>query len=72
MIHAYKCSISSDYEEKTVSLVSHFLLTRGRPALFSFTKAPRCLELLILAYNAIGRWGITVELSPECPLNRNN
>ena len=46
--------------------------TRGRPALFSFTKAPRCLKLLIPASNAIGRWGITVELSRECPLNRNN
>jgi len=46
--------------------------TRGRPALFSFTKAPRCLKLLVPASNAIGRWGITVELSPECPLNRNN
>ena len=39
---------------------------------FSFTKAPRCPKLLIPASNAIGRWGITVELSPECPLNRNN
>jgi len=39
---------------------------------FSFTKAPRCLKLLIPASNAIGRWGITVELSPEYPLNRNN
>ena len=46
--------------------------TRGRPALFPFTKAPLCLKLLIPASNAIGRWGITVELSPECPLNRNN
>ena len=39
---------------------------------FSFTKAPRCLKLLIPASNAIGRWGIAVELSPVCPLNRNN
>jgi len=39
---------------------------------FFFTKAPRCLKLLIPASNAIGRWGITVKLSPECPLNRNN
>jgi len=46
--------------------------TRCRPALFSFTKAPPCLKLLIPASNAIGRWGITVELSLECPLNRNN
>jgi hypothetical protein len=35
-------------------------------------KAPCCLKLLIPASNASGRWGITVELSPECPLNRNN
>jgi hypothetical protein len=46
--------------------------TRGRPTLFPFTKAPLCLKLLIPASNAIGRWGITVELSPEYPLNRNN
>jgi hypothetical protein len=39
---------------------------------FSFTKAPRCLKLLIPASNAIGMRGITAELSPECPLNRNN
>jgi len=38
----------------------------------SFTKAPSCLKLLIPASNAIGRWGITVELSLECPLNINN
>jgi len=29
MIHAYKCLFSSDCEEKTVSLVPHFLLTRA-------------------------------------------
>jgi hypothetical protein len=46
--------------------------TRGRPALFLFFYAPRCLKLLIPASNAIERWGITVELSPECPLNRNS
>ena len=38
-------------------------------ALFSFTNAPRCLKLMISVSNAIGRWGITVELSSECPLN---
>jgi len=70
MIHAYKCSISSDCEEKTVSLVSRFLLTHT--ALFPLQRPPHCLKLLIPASNAIGRWGITVELSPECPLNRNN
>ena len=63
MIHAYKCAISADCEEKTVSLVPRFLLTHAAVlALFSFTKAPRCLKLLIPASNAIGRWGITVEL----------
>jgi len=46
--------------------------TRSRPALFPFLKAPHCLKLLIPASNAIGRWGITVELSSECSLNRNN
>jgi hypothetical protein len=45
--------------------------TCGRTALFSFTKAPHCLELLIPASYAIRSWGITVELLPECPLNRN-
>ena len=39
---------------------------------FSFTKAPCCLKLLIPASNAIGRGGITVKLSPECPLHRNS
>jgi hypothetical protein len=39
---------------------------------FSFKKAPHCLKLLIPASNAIGRWRINVELSPECLLNRNN
>jgi len=46
--------------------------TRDRPALFPLQRHPRCLKLLIPASNAIGRWGITVELSSECPLNRNN
>jgi len=46
--------------------------TLVRLALFSLQKTPRCLKLLILASNAIGRWEITVELSPDCPLNRNN
>ena len=72
MIHAYKCAISSDCEEKTVSLVPRFLLTHAAVRTFSFTKAPRCVKLLIPAANAIGRWGITVELSLGCPLNRNN
>jgi hypothetical protein len=31
-----------------------------------------CLKLLIPASNVIERWGITVELLPESPLNRNN
>ena len=29
MIHAYKCAVSSDCEEKTVSLVPRFLLARA-------------------------------------------
>ena len=41
--------------------------TRGRPALFPLQRHPHCLKLLIPASNAIGRWGITVELSPQCP-----
>ena len=41
--------------------------TRGRPALFPLQRHPRCLKLLLPASNAIGRWGITVELSPEWP-----
>jgi len=72
MIHSYKCFFSSACEEKTVSLVPRFLLTHAAVLHFFFTKAPRCLKLLIPASNAIGRWGITVELSLECPLNRNN
>ena len=51
----------------------HAFFWHTRPSCtFSFTKAPRCLKLLIPASNAIGRWGITVEMSPQCPLNRNN
>jgi hypothetical protein len=38
---------------------------------FPFTKVPRCLRQLIPTPNAVGRW-ITLELSPEGPLNRNN
>ena len=71
MIHAYKCAISSDCEEKTHSFHAFFWHTRPSYT-FSFTKAPRCLKLLIPASNATGRWGITVELSPKCSLNRNN
>jgi len=40
MMHAYKCAISSDWEEKTVSLVPGFLMTRGRPVLFSLQRHP--------------------------------
>jgi len=51
----------------------HAFFWHTRPSrTFSFTKAPSCPKLLIPASNAIGRWGITVELSPECPVNRNN
>ena len=51
----------------------HAFFWHTRPSCtFSFTKTPSCPKLLIPASNAIGRWGITVELSPECPLNRNN
>ena len=39
---------------------------------FSFTKALRCLKLLIPASNSVGGWVGTVELSPECLMNRNN
>jgi hypothetical protein len=51
----------------------HAFFWHTRPSCtFSFTKATRCLKLLIAASNAIGRWGIAVELSPEFSLNRNN
>jgi hypothetical protein len=46
-----------------------------RPTLSSDTRgcpAPRCRKLLIPTPNAVGRWGITLKLSPEGPLNRNN
>ena len=53
--------------------LTRFTLSSDTPSCtFSFTKAPLCLKLLTPASNAIWRWGITVELSPECPLNRNN
>jgi len=59
--------------KKRLSHSFHAFFWHTRPSCtFSFTKAPLCLKLLIPASNAIGRWGITVELSPECPLNRNN
>jgi hypothetical protein len=58
---------------KTVPLVQHFLLAHADVLhFFPFTKAPRCLKLLIPAPNAVGRWGITLKLSPEGPLKRNN
>jgi hypothetical protein len=40
--------------------------------IFLYKGKSNFLKLLIPASNAIGRWGITVELSPECPLNKNN
>ena len=57
--------------EATVQFLSHCdqHVRCDVPALFPFTKAPRCLKLLIPAPSAIGRWGISAELSPECPLN---
>jgi hypothetical protein len=58
--------ISSDCEEKTVSLVPHFLLTHADVQHYSIYK------LLIPTPNAVGRWGITLKLSPEGPLKRNN
>ena len=59
--------------KKSLSHSLHAFFWHTRPSCtFSFRKAPRCLKLLIPASNAIGRWGITVELSLECPLNRNN
>ena len=59
--------------KKRLSHSFHAFFWYTRPSCtFSFTKAPCCLKLLIPASNAIGRWGITVELSQECPLNRNN
>ena len=72
MIHSYKCFFSSDGEEKTVSFVSQFLLTHAAVLHFFLYKGTPCLKLLITASNVIGRWGITVEFSLECPLNRNN
>jgi len=51
----------------------HAFFWQTRPSCtFSFRKAPSCLKLLIAASNANGRWGITAELSTECPLKRNN
>ena len=59
--------------KKRLSHSFHAFFWYTRPSCtFSFTKAPRCLKLLIAVSNAIGRWGITVELSSECLLNRNN
>jgi hypothetical protein len=50
---------------RTVSLVPpadvlHFFLYKGT----------RCLTLLMLTPNAVGRWGITLKLSSEGPLKR--
>jgi len=59
--------------KKRLSHSCHTFFRHTRPSCtFSFTEAPRCLKLLIPASNAIGRWAITVELSQECSLNRNN
>jgi len=57
--------------KKRLSHSFHAFFWNTRPSCaFSSTKAPCCLKLLIPASNAIGRWGINVELSPEYPLNR--
>jgi hypothetical protein len=59
--------------KKILSHSFHVFFWHTRPSCtFPFPKALRCLKLLIPASNAVVRWGITVELSPECPLNRNN
>jgi len=59
--------------KKRLSHSFHAFFWHTRPSCtYSFTKAPPCVKLLIPASNAIGRWGITVKLSLECPLNRNN
>jgi len=73
MIHAYKCFFFFRTTKKRLSHSFHAFFWHTRPSCtFSCKKTPRCLKLLIPASNAIGRWGITAELSPECPLNRNN
>jgi len=57
--------------KKRLSHSFHSFFWHTQPSgAFSFTKAPRCLKHLIPPSNAIERWGITVELSPACPLNR--
>ena len=44
--------------KKRLSHSFHTFFWHTRPSCtFSFTKAPRCLKLLIPASNAIGRWG---------------
>ena len=78
MIHAYKCSMRAPLVIRHTSRRQfnscHTLISMSGVMVlhFFFTEAPRCLKLLISASNAIGRWGITVEMSPECPLNWNN
>jgi hypothetical protein len=54
---------------KTVSLVPRFLLTHVVVLHFFLYKGTRCLKLLI---TALEEGEITVKLSPECPLHRNN
>ena len=68
----YGAQICSDCEETTVSLVPRFLLTHVAVLHFFLFKGTCCLKLLMPTSNAIGKWHITVELLPECPLNRNN
>jgi hypothetical protein len=67
MIHAYKCSISSDCEEKTVSLVPRFLLTHAT-VLHSFvykgTPLSETAETSVQCYWEMGDHGSIVAGMP--------
>ena len=46
--------------------------TRGRPALFPLQSHPVVWNCWYQRLMLLGDGGVAVELSPECPLNRNN
>jgi len=73
MIHSYKCVISS-YCEKKYCLTRSTLSsdTRCRPAPFPLQRRPVVWNCWYQRLMLLGDGGSLFELSPECPLNRNN
>jgi len=70
MIHAYKYFFVRSAKKRLSHSYHAFLWHTWPSCIFSFTKAPRCLKLLIPASNAIGKWGITVVIVAGMPAEK--